>query len=253
MSAMLSPPGATTTTAPTIPIATQGNQLLNTKSAGPWGKKVDPVVVQSTPTPITVPAVAAQTVRSPSPVVAPDPASTSYSAPAPPRQPTEREKMAAALFGGVGAAKPAAAPKKKAPVTAPSSTTPSASSLLDISDAPAQPAPTPSSSSNQVSMLYFLLSLPIIQKYIQYLVTSRCQRFHPVCFRFVVDRNLNSRYAIGGSNAYSGCTFSCSGSVVAWLLGPAETYTFVSRASQHDEPDDDCWFASEHCIYACLR
>lgn len=166
MSAMLS--GAPSS-APVMstPVATQGNQLLNTKSSGPWGKKPEPMAA---PTPAAT-ALPVQSARAPSPVVMQESVSmqssqsqaqTAYSAPAAPRQPTEREKMAAALFGGVGAAKPSA-PKKKSNPTAPSAAAASGSSLLDIADSPIPPAGTPSSSSsNQVLCMYFWKSSTVV-------------------------------------------------------------------------------------------
>jgi hypothetical protein len=146
------------------PVATQGNQLLNTKSAGPWGKKPEPVVA---PAP-AAPVLPVQSARAPSPVVMQESVSIqssqsqgqlAYSAPTAPRQPTEREKMAAALFGGVGAAKPSA-PKKKSIATAPTTQASSGSSLLDIADTSVPHAGTPStSSSNQVFCIFPKLNI----------------------------------------------------------------------------------------------
>lgn len=90
--------------------AVKGNQLINSRGvAQVWGKKPDPVAAP-TPPPVPEPAAVSEKIPTPEKVTVtqistPTNQQQQYSAPVEPPQPkvlSEKEKFAAALFGGVG-------------------------------------------------------------------------------------------------------------------------------------------------------
>jgi hypothetical protein len=109
-------PGNIPVTAPTLGLTSQGNQLLNYRTGSQvWGKKMDPVVtsVPITPHQETSASTSTNTVTSQVvPVSASVTTSPAISVPPPMseqamREKSEKEKMAAALFGGMtGSARP---------------------------------------------------------------------------------------------------------------------------------------------------
>ena len=117
-------PAISNTQAPALSIATaQGNQLINSSRAVQqvWGKKVEPPPLPPVPAPVASPSASSSDtsnssrltptmVSMPEPISPPVPTVITPTAPAAPKVLTEKEKMAAALFGGVGASKPAAKP-----------------------------------------------------------------------------------------------------------------------------------------------
>jgi AP-4 complex subunit epsilon-1 len=163
-------PSASMTQAPIPAASQQGNQLITSGLkgvSGPWGRKVEPV---ATPDPVVPPSPAASSIASgfssPAPV-ATSTTSTPVAAPAPapdaPRVLTEKEKMAAALFGGVaGGAKAGAGNRRKSATTGgPAAPSPSASaaSLIDSSPMVASPAPVPAPQPQQSNELFDLMSM----------------------------------------------------------------------------------------------
>jgi AP-4 complex subunit epsilon-1 len=140
-----------------IPVSVQqGNQLIGSGLkgvSGPWGKKMEPVpepAIVPTPQPFGTPT-GTPSIPTPSPS-APSPVAAAAPVPEGPRVLTEKEKMAAALFGGVASGSKAGPASKRKSVTtaAPSSGQASAApSLMDmpqtsfVQPSPSQPpAPT---------------------------------------------------------------------------------------------------------------
>lgn len=149
-------PGATLTPTPAVPTApaAAGNQLFAAKGvAQVWGRK--PEVVEPPPaSPSSAPSPA-----TPQPPVTHSPSVQIPSNPTPvappvneaPRAPTEKEKMAAALFGGVGGSSSAAGRRSSGTAqnrrgSAPAPATPpqvQKSDILDLDSSTTKPAPAP--------------------------------------------------------------------------------------------------------------
>lgn len=147
--------------------SSQGNQLINTRGAAQvWGKKPEPPPPAPTPVPepVQVQSYIPEPVSVPSPTVpqlhgvsggmwgasagaAPAPAPVAPVEPPRPRELTEKEKMAAALFGGVGgkpaAGAGAAANRRKSAIGGNTSAPVSAAPSANNSPAPAVVMGTP--------------------------------------------------------------------------------------------------------------
>lgn len=149
---------------------TQSGLTLGKNVSQVWGKKPEPTPVPAAPSPQTVPSPVEQPAQvQPTAVDLPRQAATPE--PEAPRAPTEKEKMAAALFGGFGGGAAAKAPQRRVsqatqkpttyaapsppPVVKPVSS-PNTDDLLDMLS-PDQPDPAPSSvhksSSNDLDLL----------------------------------------------------------------------------------------------------
>ena len=153
MSAML----GQTSLSPAPSAKDTGNQLLSSSkiggsSGGPWGKKIEAPPPPPTPEPVVEAAVV-----SPQPVAVETPKMEETSAsvddtPTAPRELTDKEKMAAALFGGVGT-KSTSSSRRRSTTTAnrsspvPSQTN-SSGGLLDMGSTPPPTTAAPSSSSS---------------------------------------------------------------------------------------------------------
>jgi AP-4 complex subunit epsilon-1 len=151
---------STTPQATVAAVATQGNQLLNTRGvAAVWGPKAvvpEPVVVPKPPTPpleTNVPS----TIEVSSPTVVVASVVTKEITPPEqekPRELSEREKMAASLFGGVSSTKTSTrrSSTKLAPSPAPVVPVIKEESLLETSPVPAPQVNTSSKVSNDLDI-----------------------------------------------------------------------------------------------------
>lgn len=97
-------PSASSTQAPVVGTS-QGNQLLNTRSVNQvWGRKMEPVATApsaTAPVPQAADGLPVSVSTAPSTFAAPSPAPAPAPVPEVPKELSEKEKMAAALFGGV--------------------------------------------------------------------------------------------------------------------------------------------------------